>query len=183
MSRRDEFSYGADCFAEAARMRAMRADVVVTNHALLAIDALSEVDVLPEHDVVIIDEAHELVDRVTGVATEELTAGIVERAAARCHRLAADESAALAEAATALGELLSAAPVGRLTPLPTGLVEVLSLVRDAARARSGRWQPPIQAARRTPMRPPPKSCDGRLGWPSRRSSTPRTGCSATQTMT
>ena len=59
-------------------MRAMRADVVVTNHALLAIDALSDVDVLPEHDVVVIDEAHELVDRVTGVATEELTGGVVD---------------------------------------------------------------------------------------------------------
>ncbi|HEY5456870.1 MAG TPA: ATP-dependent DNA helicase, partial [Acidothermaceae bacterium] len=104
--------YGADCFAESARMRAMRADVIVTNHALLAIDALSEVDVLPEHDVVVIDEAHELVDRVTGVATEELTGGIVERAAARCHRLAADESARLAEAAAALSDVLTSAPIG-----------------------------------------------------------------------
>ncbi len=125
--------YGADCFAESARMRAMRADVVVTNHALLAIDALSDVDVLPEHDVVVIDEAHELVDRVTGVATEELTGGIVERAAARCHRLAAEESAQLTEAAAALSDVLAAAPIGRLSPLPTSLVEVLSLVRDAAR--------------------------------------------------
>jgi ATP-dependent DNA helicase DinG len=126
--------YGADCFAEAARMRAMRADVVVTNHALLAIDALSDVAVLPEHDVVVIDEAHELVDRVTGVATEELTAGIVERAATRCHRLAADESARLAEAATALSDVLASAPIGRLSPLPNSLVEAISLVRDAARA-------------------------------------------------
>jgi ATP-dependent DNA helicase DinG len=139
--------YGADCFAEAARMRAMRADVVVTNHALLAIDALSEVDVLPEHDVVVIDEAHELVDRVTGVATEELTAGIVERAAARCHRLAADEAARLAESASALSEMLSAAPVGRLTPLPTALVEVLSLVRDAARATIGAMGTPDQSGK------------------------------------
>ncbi len=125
--------YGADCFAESARMRAMRADVVVTNHALLAIDALSDVDVLPEHDVVVIDEAHELVDRVTGVATEELTGGIVERAAARCHRLAAEESAQLTEAAAALSDVLAAAPIGRLSPLPTSLVELISLVRDAAR--------------------------------------------------
>jgi ATP-dependent DNA helicase DinG len=126
--------YGTDCFAEAARMRAMRADVVVTNHALLAIDALSDVDVLPEHDVVVIDEAHELVDRVTGVATEELTPGIVERAAARCHRLAADESTQLAEAAAALSDVLELVPVGRVSPLSPSLVEVLSLVRDAARA-------------------------------------------------
>jgi ATP-dependent DNA helicase DinG len=139
--------YGADCFAESARMRAMRADVVVTNHALLAIDALSDVDVLPEHDVVVIDEAHELVDRVTGVATEELTGGIVERAAARCHRLAADESAQLAEAAAALSDVLASAPIGRLSPLPTSLVEVISLVRDAARLTIGTMATPDAATK------------------------------------
>ena len=125
--------YGADCFAESARMRAMRADVVVTNHALLAIDALSDVDVLPEHDVVVIDEAHELVDRVTGVATEELTSGIVERAAARCHRLAADESAQLTEAAAALSDVLTATHSVGCRRCRHSLVEVISLVRDAAR--------------------------------------------------
>jgi ATP-dependent DNA helicase DinG len=126
--------YGADCFAERARVKAMRSDVVVTNHALLAIDALSEVSVLPEHRIVVVDEAHELVDRVTGVATEELTGGIIERAAARCHRIAPEESARLDEAAAALGDVLLEAAEGELLRLPTSLVEVLSLVRDAARA-------------------------------------------------
>lgn len=56
---------GVDCFAERARAEAGRADVVVTNHALLAIDALDDRPVLPEHDVVVVDEAHDLVDRVT----------------------------------------------------------------------------------------------------------------------
>src|SRR5689334_3945446 len=68
---------GDDCFAEKARAQAGRADVVVTNHALLAIDALEGRPVLPEHDVVIVDEAHELVDRITGVATVELTSSSV----------------------------------------------------------------------------------------------------------
>ncbi len=65
--------FGAECFAEKARAVAGRADVVVTNHALLAIDAISEAPVLPEHDLLVIDEAHELVDRVTAVATQELS--------------------------------------------------------------------------------------------------------------
>ena len=177
--------YGADCFAEAARMRAMGADVVVTNHALLAIDALSDVDVLPEHDVVVIDEAHELVDRVTGVATEELTAGIVERAAARCHRLAADEAAALAEAAAALGAKCSTRR--RLAGSPhcrPRFVEVfVARARRRPRARSARWQRPTRPARRTPTQPLPRSCDGRPGWPSRRSSTPRTAYSAIRNTT
>jgi len=129
--------YGTDCFAEHARMQAMRSDIVVTNHALLAIDVLGDVDVLPEHEVVVVDEAHELVDRVTGVATEELTSGIVERAASRCHRLAAEESALLTEAAAALALFAADLPAGQLLPLPNALAEVLSLVRDAARGLLG----------------------------------------------
>ena len=63
-----------DCFAELARERARRADVVVTNHAMLAIDAFAGIPLLPDHDVVVVDEAHELVDRATGAVTDELTA-------------------------------------------------------------------------------------------------------------
>ena len=65
--------FGSRCFAERARDAAAKADIVVTNHALLAIDATSDIDVLPEHDVVIIDEAHDLVDRVTSATTGELS--------------------------------------------------------------------------------------------------------------
>ena len=68
---------GMDCFAEQARARAGRAEVVITNHALLAIDAMGDHPVLPDHDVVIVDEAHDLVDRVTNAATEELTASMI----------------------------------------------------------------------------------------------------------
>ena len=41
--------FGTDCFAEKARDKAGHADVVVTNHALLAIDAIADAAVLPEH--------------------------------------------------------------------------------------------------------------------------------------
>ncbi len=75
------------CFAEKARDDAGEADIVVTNHALLAIDAIADFPVLPEHDVVIIDEAHDLVDRVTSVASAELSASMVDTAARRCGRL------------------------------------------------------------------------------------------------
>ncbi len=34
--------YGAECFAEASRARAREADIVVTNHSLLAVDMLAE---------------------------------------------------------------------------------------------------------------------------------------------
>ena len=74
---------GEDCFAEQARRKAQKVDVVVTNHAMLAIDALSEVSILPEHDVVIIDEAHELDGRITAVATAHLSVTALSWAAPR----------------------------------------------------------------------------------------------------
>ena len=50
-------AWGEDCFAEAARNKAHASDIVVTNHALLAIDILENLPILPDHDAVIIDEA------------------------------------------------------------------------------------------------------------------------------
>ena len=125
---------GTDCFAERARHEAGRADVVVTNHALLAIDALESRPVLPEHDVVIVDEAHELVDRVTGVATAELTGTMVSVAARRCGKLV-DEKVAerLNEAAEGLSVVLKDAQVGRWEDgLPKPVAGALTAVRDAA---------------------------------------------------
>ena len=78
--------FGEECFTVLRRRKAQEADVVVTNHAMLAIDALEGIPVLPEHDAVIIDEGHELVDRATAAVTGELTVGLVERAVSRARR-------------------------------------------------------------------------------------------------
>ncbi|SDH55365.1 ATP-dependent DNA helicase DinG [Pseudonocardia oroxyli] len=124
---------GEDCFAEKARAEAGRADVVVTNHALLAIDAMGDANVLPEHDVVVIDEAHELVDRVTGAATGELTAGTVTAAARRCGKLVEDALAdRLAEAGEGLGMVLEDLPPGRWESIPQAATGALTVIRDAA---------------------------------------------------
>ncbi|MDR7330175.1 ATP-dependent DNA helicase [Corynebacterium guangdongense] len=82
--------HGAECFAELAKAKAQDVDVVVTNHALLAIDALSDAMILPEHDVVIIDEAHELDGRITSVATNEISARSLRLAAKRAGKLGAE---------------------------------------------------------------------------------------------
>ncbi|GAA0539189.1 ATP-dependent DNA helicase DinG [Saccharopolyspora subtropica] len=124
---------GVDCFAERARAAAGRADIVVTNHALLAIDALDDRPVLPEHDVVLVDEAHELVDRVTSAATGELTAAAVRVAVRRCGRVIDEEIAdRLNEAADGLDLVLQATAPGRLEELPQDLGGALTAVRDAA---------------------------------------------------
>jgi len=135
--------FGSRCFAERAREAAARADIVVTNHALLAIDATSDIDVLPEHDVVIIDEAHDLVDRVTSATTGELSGTAVDIAARRAGRLtesAATEGAVTAvadklrHAAAALTVDLGDAPAGRMDVLSDALAATLASVQDAADA-------------------------------------------------
>ncbi|MGW4634692.1 ATP-dependent DNA helicase [Nocardia sp. NPDC004415] len=125
--------FGQDCFAEKARGESAQADVVVTNHALLAIDAISGIQVLPEHDVVVIDEAHELVDRVTGVATAELAATAISAAARRCTKLIDErEVDRLEGAAEAFHQAIEDLPAARWDHLPDGIAPVLALVRDAA---------------------------------------------------
>jgi ATP-dependent DNA helicase DinG len=134
--------YGSRCFAERARDAAAKAHVVVTNHALLAIDATSDIDVLPEHDVVVIDEAHDLVDRVTSATTGELSGPGVDAAARRCARLtdsaAAEGAPAMADrlrqAAAALTVDLGDAPAGRMDVLSGALGATLTSVREAAGA-------------------------------------------------
>ncbi|EGE41327.1 ATP-dependent helicase [Streptomyces sp. SID4928] len=127
-------AYGAECFAEAARERAKLADVVVTNHALLAIDAIEGAPVLPSHEVLIVDEAHELVSRVTGVATGELTPAQVNRAVRRAAKLVNEKAAdSLQTAAEGFERVMEVALPGRLEEVPEDLGYALMALRDAAR--------------------------------------------------
>ncbi|MFJ6887759.1 ATP-dependent DNA helicase [Streptomyces californicus] len=127
-------AYAAECFAEAARERAKLADVVVTNHALLAIDAIEGAPVLPSHEVLIVDEAHELVSRVTGVATGELTPAQVNRAVRRAAKLVNEKAAdALLTAAEGFERVMELALPGRLEEVPEDLGYALMALRDAAR--------------------------------------------------
>jgi ATP-dependent DNA helicase DinG len=127
--------YALECFAERAKDRAAKAQLIVTNHSLLAIDAIQGVPMIPEYDVVVIDEAHELSARVTQAATDELSAPEIERAARRSAKHAADNQADdLSDAADALRGAFNECPAGRLDTLPTALADALVLVRDAARA-------------------------------------------------
>ena len=131
--------YGTDCFAEKARAEAGRADVVVTNHALLAIDAIAEAAVLPEHHLLIVDEAHELTDRVTSAATAELTPAPLGIATRRIARLVSPELSQRMEAAVATfsAAIHDTAP-GRMDYLDEELATYLTTLRDAATAaRSG----------------------------------------------
>ena len=127
--------FGQECFAERAREKAQRSHVIVTNHSLLAIDAIEGIPMIPEYDAVVIDEAHELVARVTQAATDELASSDVERAARHSRRyVEGDEAEELADAADTLRVAMIEASPGRFETLPADLHDALVLVRDAARA-------------------------------------------------
>ena len=66
---------GDDCFTERARSAAAAADVVVVNTHLYGMHLATQGAVLPEHDVVVIDEAHQLEDTIAATAGVELTSG------------------------------------------------------------------------------------------------------------
>ena len=94
--------FGAECFAEASRARAREADIVVTNHSLLAVDMLSGRQIVPPHRLLVIDEAHELADRVSSAAQAELSPEALDRSARRARPLLPEDfHEALVEASDA----------------------------------------------------------------------------------
>ena len=140
----DDCPSGSKCFAALAKAKAQTADIVVTNHTLLAIEIVDSHPILPERDAIILDEAHEFMDRTTQAVTEELTAARVSRAAnmARKHMpgKASDGFNKSAEKfAAAIGDYaddLKADPAkaGRLDKLPSQLEAPLRAVKEAVSA-------------------------------------------------
>ncbi len=140
----DECPSGSKCFAALAKAKAQTADIVVTNHTLLAIEIVDSHPILPERDAIVLDEAHEFMDRTTQAVTEEITAARVSRAAnmARKH-MPGKAGDALFKAsekfAKALGEYaddLKADPTkaGRLDKLPAFLEAPLRAVKEGVAA-------------------------------------------------
>ena len=109
-----------ECFSELARHRAAESDLVVTNHAMLAIDAFEGLDVLPEHDAVVIDEAHELAERVTSAVTVQLSAHMIQAAASSARKHTAINVEALHGAATGIEAAFGTLEDGLLAGFKSG---------------------------------------------------------------
>jgi len=122
---------GDECFAERARHRAAEADVVVVNTHLYGLDLAAEGAVLPEHDVVVFDEAHQLEDVVTATAGVELGASRLTAVAAAARRVlqAPDLIGDVTAAADLLREALAEHRGRRLRVLPDEVADALVFAR------------------------------------------------------
>jgi Rad3-related DNA helicase len=67
-----------DCFVRKMRETAQQAQLVVINHTLLLIDMLSDGELLPERDLIVIDEAHHLEEEATRAFTVVVSPRVVE---------------------------------------------------------------------------------------------------------
>ncbi len=135
---------GAVCFAELARARASVADVVVVNLHLYGLNVASGNVLLPEHDVVVIDEAHQLEDIMSDTVGVQIGPGRFTNLAAVVRRVVDDPAivGGLAEVAPAIREALRPFAGERLTkPFP-------DLIQDAlidARGRIEKAQSSLRA--------------------------------------
>ena len=138
----DSCAYGSQCFAAKAKAKAQDADVVVTNHTLLAIEIVDAHPILPERDAVIIDEAHEFMDRTTQAVTEELTSSRVQRAAAMARKYMPGKiSEAFTNAADSFHDAMNDygsdvkgdfSKQGRLQEIPQSLEHPIRKIRETA---------------------------------------------------
>ncbi|MEY2461384.1 MAG: ATP-dependent helicase DinG [Acidimicrobiaceae bacterium] len=82
---------GSACFAERARATAAEADVVVVNSYLYGMHLAHGKAVLPEHDIVVFDEAHQLEEVISSTAGIELSGGSFTALARSVKAIIADE--------------------------------------------------------------------------------------------
>jgi ATP-dependent DNA helicase DinG len=99
---------GGRCFAEAARDRAAAADIVVVNTHLYGAHLASGGAVLPEHDVVVFDEAHELEEVMTSSLGVEVTPGRFRAIVTAARPLVDERDRELLDTLASVGEQLGA---------------------------------------------------------------------------
>ena len=122
---------GEDCFTEKARDRAAEADVIVVNAHLYGTDLAADGMVLPEHQVVVIDEAHVLEDTISSTAGREVGSGRVSAAARTAGSVLTDDvhAARIREAADLLAAALEPERGRRLkSQLPAAMASALLMI-------------------------------------------------------
>lgn len=143
---------GDVCFAEGARLRAAEADVVVVNLHLYGLDLAAGGVILPDHEVVIVDEAHQLEEIVSATAGVDLTGGRFTDLARRTRGVIEDDqlAAGVEDAGHLVSEVLRPHRDERLRRLPDDLAGVLAVAR-------GRLEQVLAAAKKVPADAPEES--------------------------
>lgn len=121
------------CFPRRAREATAGADLVVTNHAVLGIQATGRANVVPEADVLVVDEAHELAQRVRRQATQELSPAGIRRAASRVRRVGTVDTERLEQAGARFGAALGRQTEGLLTRRPEDLEGAIRILAAEVR--------------------------------------------------
>jgi len=119
---------GEPCFAEAARRRAAVADVIVVNTYLYGLHVASGGVLLPDHDVVIVDEAHSLEDIMSDTVGVAIGSGRFTNLSITLKRIIEDPGmiAAVIESGVALREAIAPFAGRRLPfPLPDQITQAL----------------------------------------------------------
>jgi ATP-dependent DNA helicase DinG len=119
---------GEVCFAEQARARAAAADVIVVNLHLYGLHVASGGTLLPEHDVVIVDEAHQLEDVMSDTVGLQIGPGRFTTVAGALRRILDDPKvlAAVSDSAGAVRDALTGHVGDRLPdPLPSPIQAAL----------------------------------------------------------
>jgi len=123
---------GEPCFAEKARRRAQAANVVVVNTHLYGLNVASDNAILPDHEVVVFDEAHVLEDIMSDTVGVEISPGRFVALSATIRRILDDPeiTGSVAEIGETLRDALSPHVGERLTtPLPDSIQEPLAAAR------------------------------------------------------
>jgi ATP-dependent DNA helicase DinG len=105
---------GSRCFTEAARDRAATADVVVVNTHLYGAHLASGRAVLPEHDVVVFDETHELEEVMTASLGVEVTPARFRLLSVAARSLVEERDAELLASLQVVGDELGAVLADRV---------------------------------------------------------------------
>jgi ATP-dependent DNA helicase DinG len=132
-------TFGDTCFAEDARHRAADADVVVVNTHLYGAHLASDGAVLPDHEVVVVDEAHALEDIATSTLGATISPGRFFNLARACRALFTPDHSApagLEAAATRLSAVLEGRDGSRVDPGEGDLGVALLTGAEAAAAAS-----------------------------------------------
>ena len=123
---------GDTCFSERARDLASVADVIVVNTHIYGLDVATDGALLPEHDVVIFDEAHQLEDVMSASVSKAISPGSIQHVVSALRSIVRDDAltGSLQQLASEFGGYISGDVDKRVPlPLPDDIQDVLARLR------------------------------------------------------